>query len=68
MLQVDVPVPLIQGTTVHEIPEVQVAERPPLVSEDPVATLAAQESVTKLLPRSRRAQLLRFRDGEWEES
>ena len=45
-------------------------ERPPFISETPGATLAARESVTggdEAVQNSRRAQLLRLRDGEWEE-
>ena len=44
--KVGVPVPQNQETTVNEIPDVQVAERPTFIAETPVATLEAQEFVT----------------------
>ena len=66
VLQVDVTVPQIQETTVHEIPEVQVVERPPFMSGTPVATLGEQEVVTEVVLCSQHAMLLRFRVGEWE--
>ena len=46
VLQVDVPVPLFQETTVHEIPEVQVAERPPFISATTVATPEARGTLS----------------------
>ena len=45
VLQVDVAVLLIQETTVHETPEVQIVERRPFISKTPVAMVCCVRDV-----------------------